>query len=70
MHVTRVMFTVGDRAFEVVETFYRADKYHYLVNLSRVKKNGKWMWSHDARAARAASPAAKTRRPARKTRAT
>ena len=29
MHVTRVMFTDGDRAFEVVETFYRADKYHY-----------------------------------------
>jgi len=49
MHVTRVMFTEGDKAFEVVETFYRADKYHYLVNLSRVKRNGKWMWSHEAR---------------------
>lgn len=44
MHVTRVMFTEADRAFEVVETSYRADKYHYLVNLSRVKRNGKWMW--------------------------
>jgi len=68
MHVTRVMFTERDRAFEVVETFYRADKYHYLVNLSRVKKNGKWMWSHDARAARASSPASKGRAPARKRR--
>jgi GntR family transcriptional regulator len=68
MHVTRVMFTDGDRAFEVVETFYRADKYHYLVNLSRVKKNGKWMWSHDARARRASSPAAKSRRSTRKPR--
>ena len=70
MHVTRVMFTERDRAFEVVETFYRADKYHYLVNLSRVKKNGKWTWSHDARTARASSPAAKGRKPARKTKTT
>jgi len=70
MHVTRVMFTEGDRAFEVVETFYRADKYHYLVNLSRVKKNGKWTWSHDARASSAASgrkAAAKRTRPWRRT---
>ena len=52
MHVTRVMFTERDRAFEVVETFYRADKYHYSVNLTRVKRNGKWTWSHDARATR------------------
>ena len=49
MHVTRVMFTERDRAFEVVETFYRADKYHYSVNLSRVKRNGKWIWSQEAR---------------------
>ena len=52
MHVTRVMFTEGDRAFEVVETFYRADKYHYSVNLSRVKRNGKWIWSQEARTPR------------------
>jgi GntR family transcriptional regulator len=52
MHVTRVMFTERDRAFEVVETFYRADKYHYSVNLSRVKRNGKWIWSQEARAPR------------------
>jgi len=27
-----------------VETFYRADKYHYSVNLVRVKRKGKWTW--------------------------
>ena len=27
MHVTRTMYTEGDKPFEVVETFYRADKY-------------------------------------------
>ena len=52
MHVTRVMFTEGDRAFEVVETFYRADKYHYSVNLSRVKHKGKWTWRHEAQPGR------------------
>lgn len=64
MHVTRVMFTEGDRAFEVVETFYRADKYHYSVNLSRVKRNGKWTWQHEARSSRvsAAKPRSGRRR--------
>lgn len=46
MHVTRVMFTEHDRAFEIVETFYRADKYQYRVNLTRVRRDGKWTWSH------------------------
>jgi len=44
MHMRRVMFTSGNRPFEVVETFYRADKYHYSVNLVRVKRKGKWAW--------------------------
>jgi len=44
MHMRRVMFTTRDRPFEVVETFYRADKYHYSVNLVRVKRKGKWAW--------------------------
>ena len=57
MHVTRVMFTERDRAFEVVETFYRADKYHYSVNLTRVKRNGKWTWHPDARTQRPARTA-------------
>ena len=29
---------------EIVETFYRADKYHYSVNLIRMKRKGKWRW--------------------------
>jgi len=44
MHMKRVMFTTKDRPFELVETFYRADKYHYSVNLSRVKRGGAWRW--------------------------
>jgi GntR family transcriptional regulator len=44
MHMRRVMFTTPNRPFEVVETFYRADKYHYSVNLFRVKRKGKWAW--------------------------
>jgi len=44
IHMRRIMFTTGDRPFEVVETFYRADKYHYSVNLVRVKRKGKWRW--------------------------
>ena len=31
MHMTRVMFTTNDRPFELVDIFYRADKYHYSV---------------------------------------
>lgn len=62
MHVTRVMFTERDRAFEVVETFYRADKYHYSVNLTRVKRNGKWTWRQEARTTRPAAPAARAAR--------
>lgn len=59
MHVTRVMFTEGDRAFEIVETFYRADKYRYSVNLTRVKRNGKWTWSPEAGDTTAADAAPK-----------
>jgi len=44
MHMKRVMYTTGDRPFELVETYYRADKYHYSVNLVRVKRNGRWTW--------------------------
>ncbi len=47
MHVTRTMFTEGDKPFEVVETFYRADKYKYSVSLTRVQREGKWIWSHE-----------------------
>ena len=51
----RTSFIEHYRAFEVVETFYRADKYHYSVNLTRVKRNGTWTWSHEARTLRPAA---------------
>ena len=47
MHIKRIMFTKGDQPFEIVESYYRADKYQYSVTLSRVKRDGKWRWSPD-----------------------
>jgi GntR family transcriptional regulator len=44
MHMKRVMFTTNDRPLELVETFYRADKYHYSVNLVRVRRGTTWRW--------------------------
>jgi DNA-binding GntR family transcriptional regulator len=44
LHMKRVMFTTGDRPFALVKTYYRADKYHYSVNLVRVKRKGRWTW--------------------------
>jgi GntR family transcriptional regulator len=48
MHVTRTMYTEGDKPFELVETFYRADKYKYSVSLTRIQREGKWTWSPQA----------------------
>jgi GntR family transcriptional regulator len=45
LHMTRVMYTTADKPFEVVDIYYRADKYHYTVNLARVKRGGKWTWT-------------------------
>jgi GntR family transcriptional regulator len=45
LHMTRVMYTTGDKPFEVVDIYYRADKYHYSVNMTRVKRQGRWTWS-------------------------
>ena len=45
MHMTRIMYTTGDRPFELVDIYYRADKYHYSVNMVRVKKGGRWTWN-------------------------
>ena len=45
MHMKRVMFTSKNRPFELVETYYRADKYHYSVSMRRVKRGGKWTWA-------------------------
>jgi GntR family transcriptional regulator len=48
MHVKRVMHTEGDRPLELVESYYRADRYQYSVNLIRVKRDGKWAWNHES----------------------
>ena len=45
MHVRRVLFSEEERPLQIVETYYRADKYHYSVHLVRVQNNGKWSWS-------------------------
>jgi GntR family transcriptional regulator len=45
LHMTRVMYTTGDKPFELVDIYYRADKYHYSVNMTRVKRQGRWTWS-------------------------
>ena len=44
MHITRLMFTTGSRPFEVVETFYRADKFQYRVSMVRINRKGQWSW--------------------------
>jgi len=44
MHMKRLMFTIKDRPIELVETFYRADKYHYSVNLVRIRRGEAWRW--------------------------
>ena len=45
LHMTRVMYTTNDRPFELVDIYYRADKYHYSVNMVRVKRQGTWAWT-------------------------
>ena len=56
MHMTRVMYTTSDRPFELVDIYYRADKYHYSVNMVRVKRQGsgrgrpRWKRPRDAAA--------------------
>ena len=45
LHMTRVMYTTNDRPFELVDIYYRADKYHYSVNMMRVKRHGAWTWT-------------------------
>jgi DNA-binding GntR family transcriptional regulator len=44
MHMKRVMFTTNDKPLELVETLYRADKYHYSVNLVRIRRGTAWRW--------------------------
>jgi GntR family transcriptional regulator len=47
LHMTRMMYTTGDKPFELVDIYYRADKYHYSVNMTRVKRRGRWRWAID-----------------------
>ncbi len=51
MHVKRVMYTEREQPLELVESYYRADRYQYSVNLIRVKRDGKWAWNHEAQPA-------------------
>jgi GntR family transcriptional regulator len=48
MHVQRVLFTAEDQPLQLVDSYCRADKYHYSVNLVRVQNQGKWSWSQKA----------------------
>jgi GntR family transcriptional regulator len=48
MHVQRILFTLEDHPLQLVDSYYRADKYHYSVNLVRVQNKGKWSWSQKA----------------------
>ena len=48
MHITRLMFTTEDQPFEVVETSYRADKFHDRVHMVRIHRDGKWTWTQGA----------------------
>ena len=45
LHMTRTMYTSQDKPFELVDIYYRADKSHYSVNMTRVKKQGAWTWT-------------------------
>ncbi|MBI4471480.1 MAG: GntR family transcriptional regulator [Acidobacteria bacterium] len=48
MQIKRVIFTLGNRPLETVESFFRADKFQYPVNLIRVRHNGKQIWAFNA----------------------
>jgi GntR family transcriptional regulator len=55
MHVRRVLFTVDEKPLQIVDSYYRADKFHYSVHLVRVQDKGRSSWSqrvHSESAAR------------------
>ena len=45
MHVRRVLFTVDEKPLQIVDSYYRADKFHYSVHLVRVQDKGRSSWS-------------------------
>lgn len=44
LRIKRVMCTTKNRPFELIENYYRADRYHYSVSLVRVKRQGRTAW--------------------------
>ena len=48
MHVRRVLFTLDEAPLQMVDSYYRADKFRYSVHLMRVQDKGKWSWSQKA----------------------
>ncbi len=45
MHVRRVLYTSDDKPLQMVDSYYRGDKFRYSVHLVRVQDKGKWSWS-------------------------
>ena len=45
MHVRRVLYTADDKPLQMVDSYYRGDKFRYSVHLVRVQDKGKWSWS-------------------------
>jgi GntR family transcriptional regulator len=45
MYVRRVLFAPDHRPLQVVDSYYRSDRFHYAIQLVRVKKNGRPTWS-------------------------
>ena len=43
--MTRVIYATGNRPFELVDIYCRADNYPYSVNMMRVTRRGKWTWA-------------------------
>ena len=48
MHVRRVLYTVEEKPLQMVDSYYRGDKFRYSVHLVRVQDKGKWSWSQKA----------------------
>jgi GntR family transcriptional regulator len=48
MHVRRVLYTLEDKPLQLVDSYYRGDKFRYSVHLLRVQDKGKWSWSQKA----------------------
>jgi GntR family transcriptional regulator len=45
MHVRRLLLGAARRPLQIVNSYYRSDKFHYSVQLVRVRDNGRASWS-------------------------